>query len=243
MSARNVECPLEDFEHLAIKAGFNSDGLRKEEKILVPEALVIEATDYFTRHPLHFIEEFPQRQINSLYFDTLDHEMLSQSIEGEARRIKVRLRWYDEDAQGKLELKLKSGSFSLKCRSRDLATPREALNLLSHEHIQFLLANQSDILGNSLVLKPSIMISYKRKYLRSLINDCRVTLDQELKASNPDFLRGEGAKIPVGSGLIAEIKQPISKFDTDPPYNLDNLPFRRVRLSKYERACKALGIC
>ena len=77
--------------------------------------------------------EYPEEQINSLYFDTADLEQHNRSLAGEFRKDKARIRWYgaDEDHQDEipifLELKSREGLASSKQRHR-LVVPTEQLS-------------------------------------------------------------------------------------------------------------------
>ena len=52
---------------------------------------------------------FPDRKINSIYFDTDDLDYFKDGEEGTTPRIKVRYRWYDNDRffNGYVEIKKK----------------------------------------------------------------------------------------------------------------------------------------
>ena len=48
------------------------------------------------RHPALFIEAYPERWVNSLYYDTPSLGGLADSVNGLRDRVKVRVRWYGE---------------------------------------------------------------------------------------------------------------------------------------------------
>ncbi len=52
-----------------------------------------------------FRKTFPTRRVNSVYFDTLKMDLLTQSLEGNRDRKKIRVRWYGEEKKEKLHLK------------------------------------------------------------------------------------------------------------------------------------------
>ena len=64
-----------------------------------------------------FRKPFPDRQINSIYFDDFSFSSFEDSIEGNCLRTKTRLRWYgneDSEVSAVLELKKKQGMYSWK---------------------------------------------------------------------------------------------------------------------------------
>ena len=66
---------------------------------------------------LSFYNPYPDRQINSIYFDDYSLRSLEESIEGNSLRTKRRIRWYGAEknkVNGTLEIKKKQGIFSWK---------------------------------------------------------------------------------------------------------------------------------
>ena len=65
-------------------------------------------------------KSFPDRKINSIYFDTHNLDYFIDGEEGTTPRIKVRYRWYDNDGfyNGHIELKKKSNFYSIKNRHK-----------------------------------------------------------------------------------------------------------------------------
>ena len=60
---------------------------------------------------------YPDRWVNNIYFDNINLDLFSQSIEGISKRTKVRLRWYGDFHNLEnpvLELKCKSGHKNIK---------------------------------------------------------------------------------------------------------------------------------
>jgi SPX domain protein involved in polyphosphate accumulation len=43
-----------------------------------------------------FIEKYPMRVVNNIYFDTIDFSSYQSNIDGASNRSKVRIRWYNE---------------------------------------------------------------------------------------------------------------------------------------------------
>ena len=79
-------------------------------------------------------KEYPEGQVNSLYFDTIELEQYIRSESGEFRKDKVRIRWYgemeklQEEIPAFIELKSRKGFASYKQRHKILV-PIQRLKL------------------------------------------------------------------------------------------------------------------
>ena len=58
---------------------------RAKDRMLVESAIKFSTFSFGTT--------YPQRQVNSIYFDTFDFESLEESIEGEAKRELIKVVW------------------------------------------------------------------------------------------------------------------------------------------------------
>ncbi len=86
---------------------------RYERKFLVTEVDVAELDALVRYHPAVFSGIYHPRSINNIYFDSLDGTSHLENVEGNASRVKFRIRWYG-DLLGQvdkpvLELKIKRG--------------------------------------------------------------------------------------------------------------------------------------
>ena len=57
---------------------------------------------------LHFKTAFPKRKVHNIYFDDLNHTSLYENTDGLFNKRKIRVRWYDQGADYRLEIKSKS---------------------------------------------------------------------------------------------------------------------------------------
>jgi len=162
--------------------------------------------------------EYPEGQINTLYFDTPDLEQYTRSSAGEFRKDKVRIRWYDriEDYQGTvpvyLELKTRQGFASSKQR-RKLAVPAQNLELANLGAGIIDRTTLIDTLASfghypEHPLQPIIVISYWRYRLTEIFTGVRVSLDSRIRSSMvaPGLGIGE-RELPLRGGVI-EVKGP-----------------------------------
>jgi hypothetical protein len=211
----------------------------------------IELKDVFTTDDLPSIEKsiklsrfafykpYPNRKVNSLYFDDLRFSALEESIEGNSLRTKKRLRWYG-DSKNKnnavLEFKKKLGTYSWK----ELYRNYYCINPIAQKWSDFIqpLINDATLPLKKISDTPASIVTYDREYYSSFDNNIRVTLDRNIKTyqqtnllrPNFSFHRKHSSKIILeikvsveNSGLIREVFR--------------DIPFNPQRFSKY---CESL---
>jgi hypothetical protein len=162
--------------------------------------------------------EYPQGQVNSLYFDTADLDQYERSASGDFKKNKVRIRWYDNitDYQDTvpvfIELKSRQGFASSKQRQRFLIP----LPCLMPEHLgdgivdRTVLINTLASFGHFLEkpLRPVIVTSYWRYRFNEMQTGVRVSFDYNIRALAvaPELGRRE-REISLPGGVI-EVKGP-----------------------------------
>lgn len=130
-------------------------------------------------------------QIRSLYFDSYGNTDFYEKMDGTEIRKKIRLRIYSPDAtMAKLEIKRKFGNDQekssviierydaielIKCnydvlKKYDSPTAKMILNIMKVNH-----------------LKPVVLIEYKRLAFMHPLNNIRITVDSDIRASETDF--------------------------------------------------------
>ena len=67
---------------------------RYEDKFLIPKYNFGEILDVFETDKVNFQSAYPQRIVNSIYYDTEDLFYARQNINGEGLRSKIRIRFY-----------------------------------------------------------------------------------------------------------------------------------------------------
>ena len=137
--------------------------------------------------------EYPEGQVNSLYFDTPDLEQYIRSASGDFRKEKVRIRWYgqpgshQEEVSVFLELKSRQGFASSKQRCR-LAVSAQHLELahlgagiIDKTTLATTLAEFGHFPSNP--LQPIIMICYQRYRFNEMLTGTRVSFDHNIVSS------------------------------------------------------------
>ncbi|MAF92840.1 MAG: hypothetical protein CL674_16340 [Bdellovibrionaceae bacterium] len=133
-----------------------------------------------------FFEEYPERQVNSIYFDDNSLSNFADNLAGINARIKVRLRWYGSDIKNihepTLEFKIKKNSYGWKNNyqikgSFDLRTISWA-TLFNEVEKQLPQDKFADFFSFYPVV--SSIISYKREYYKSQDQKIRLTVDKQV---------------------------------------------------------------
>ena len=160
--------------------------------------------------------QYPEEQINSLYFDTADLEQHSRSLSGDFRKDKVRIRWYgSEESCGDtvpvfLELKSREGFSSTKRRHR-LPVPAEDLELsrLGQGIVpKSTLVNTMAGFGHfpDSPIYPIIRISYWRYRFTEMLTGVRVALDCHIRSTMMARELGHGERELELPGGVIEVK-------------------------------------
>ena len=127
-----------------------------------------------------FKEQYPQRTVNSIYFDTDIYQDVWDNINGFGNRKKIRLRWYNNlnNSEVFIEEKKKINFVTQKKVQKigvfknfdDLAN---YINSKGFEHINF-------ILNKKINLKKTLFIQYRRNYYELPNKKLRLTVDDNL---------------------------------------------------------------
>lgn len=163
-------------------------------------------------HPDVFVETYPPRQVNTLYFDTYDLDCFSDHLNGATRRSKLRFRWYGQDyaaVEGALELKCKENYLGWKLH---IPIP-ETFDLTSISWRQLIDQLQEHARDVALVYlrsrdRPALLNSYVREYYESIDGQVRVTIDHhhhvydQLTYSAPNL----AFRLPDERRVVVEVK-------------------------------------
>ena len=188
-------------------------------------------------------------QIRSLYFDNIDDKALLEKINGNSKREKFRIRYYNGDTSFmKLEKKSKIGNLCNK-QSTNI-TEEEAVRLIDGD-LKWMMGKETEerplirelytkMLGQS--LKPKTIVDYTRDPFIYAPGNVRVTIDYNIRTSMNirGFPDSGCVTVPVRDGrMILEVKW--DEFLPDiirDAVQLDNV--RAGGFSKYA-ACRCYG--
>lgn len=129
--------------------------------------------------------------IRSLYFDNYANTDFYEKLDGVENRKKIRLRIYSsEDQKAKLEIKRKYGDNQVK--SSVVISKEDALKLIECDYdvLQKYESDTAKTIYNIMKvnhLRPVVLIEYKRKAFIHEMNNIRITIDSDIRASETDF--------------------------------------------------------
>tara|TARA_B100000767_G_C19722341_1_gene517868 strand:+ start:718 stop:1392 length:675 start_codon:yes stop_codon:yes gene_type:complete len=185
------------------------------------------------RSNLFFNKQYPNRRVNSIYFDDINHSSIRQNLDGISEKKKIRVRWYGTQNQlvnPVLEIKNKKG----------LETRKETYKISELDGLKFPDFKNLDLIKNTVNLQkkskntilPILTTNYDRQYFVSNNGKIRATIDYNLKSihlKNPSQM--EIVKI-FSSTCILEIKYP-TNLDKYVRLNLKEITLRLSKNSKY----------
>ena len=194
---------------------------------------------------LGFSQEYPDRWVNNIYFDTYDYYAYASNLSGESSRKKVRYRWYGEKALaiGQVEIKNKRNYFGWKNTYQIPNSPYQEGDTWRNiiENIT------SDLPENSKqILKlynfPVIINRYCRSYYISLNKKIRVTIDTNQSVCDqrykvfPNFI----SESKLLDTFVLEVKFDRSERAIASNF-INGLPIRVSRHSKYMNAVNSVS--
>jgi hypothetical protein len=214
------------------------ESTRYEYKITCDELYLPEVRSWVRLHPSAFVEAYPPRQVNSLYFDTPQADCLHDNLMGASERRKLRFRWYGPDVsavRGVLELKCKANQLGWK-RNCPIPIIFDLAGISWADLIQQMRQHAEGIvaLWLSSADQPVLLTSFVREYYESIEHQIRVTVDyaqavyEQLTYSAPNL----AIKTPHRAQVVIEVKSDsgLSRRVSDVA---SSFPLRVGRNSKY----------
>ena len=163
----------------------------------------------------HLNKIFPDRIVESIYFDTKDLQFFSLSAEGVTPRFKIRLRGYNNQKPSNLEIK-KTKNYH-----------REKIILKNFQFNSFELHKTLKSMGINNIVDQKIRVKYLRSYYE--FKDLgRITMDENIEFFNPSKEFRNPKKI---NKIILEVKIQRKEIDKNHVEKIINL--KESRFSKY----------
>ena len=158
---------------------------------------------------------FPDRIVESIYYDTKNLLFHNLSEEGVTPRSKIRIRGYNDGKLNNLEIKTTKNYH------------REKIILKNFDLFNHDLHHNLKKLGIKEIVKEKLRVKYLRSYYK-LEGIGRVTIDRNIEFFPPDRNFHNSKKI---DNIILEVKLQSNKFDKNFIEKIIN--FRETRFSKY----------
>ena len=136
------------------------------------------------------IEEiFPERYISSIYYDTPDFYLYRISESGYANRFKMRIRWYNQNPELKLEYKIKYGEVG----EKEITEINN--NQGKNKKVKvFLPFNQNIYISKipesiNTIYAPVLCVNYKRRYFSTKCRNIIYTFDSSINFSRINYAK------------------------------------------------------
>ncbi len=209
---------------------------RYEKKLSIPTNFYHEINSLLKTIYLQLYKQYEDRRINSIYLDTNDFDSYTDSNSGIYRRNKIRLRWYGQKLNNKINLEIKSKEGNVGKKNiyalnffnvNNLGNLLELKKYINHSNIPYDL--KSLIMGSY----PTLYCFYDREYFITRDNRIRITIDKNISYSNvyKNFLMSSVNSIKE-KNIVIEIKydssNDLSDIDSVLPFNI-----QPTRFSKY----------
>ena len=215
-----------------------TDDLRCERKFLISELSAKEIEEVILLHPALFSTIYYERYINNIYFDNLEFLSFYENQSGTTPRKKIRIRWYGDLSENikkpVLEIKRKFGNVGKKdfyslpdlC-FRDFLSKSETLDVIKNA------ASFEDSKKELVLLAPTLINRYNRKYFLSADGHYRITLDSNINFFSVSSI---GSLISENEFCepynVLELKYNHTK-DAEASRVTNHFPFRLTKSSKY----------
>jgi SPX domain protein involved in polyphosphate accumulation len=182
---------------------------------------------------LFFYKQYPDRRVNSIYFDDINCSSIIENLDGVSKKKKIRIRWYGEKSKlinPMLEIKSKKG-FETNKKTYQI----NELNDLTFKNFKNLeliknIVNSKNKTKN--IIYPILTTHYDRQYLVSNNGCVRATVDYNLKSVHLKNLSQIDIIKNFSSTCILEVKYP-TNLDKYVRQNLSEMTLRLSRNSKY----------
>lgn len=217
---------------------FNYDKSRFERKFVVEDMHYPEIVQQVVNNKAAFSNLYHPRHINNIYFDTNDLDFYTDNVSGKGSRKKARIRWYGnlmgDITVPVLEFKMREGMVGNKV-SFQLA-PFTLDDNFTGDYMQDIL-RKSDVPDwvNTimLMLKPSLLNRYHRRYFISFDHKFRLTIDDQLSYHGISNGLNSFMEKHTSDDVIVELKYDQIHDGKESAFVTNSLPFRLSKSSKY----------
>lgn len=182
---------------------------------------------------LFFSKQYPNRKVNSLYFDDTNYSSIIENLDGVSEKKKVRLRWYGQSNQllnPTLEIKSKKGFETTKEISK--IHELDGLKFNNFENLEFIKLRVNSKIKTKKIIYPVLTTNYEREYFVSNNNKVRATVDYNLKSINVGNFSQIDLIKNFNPSCILELKYS-TNIDKFVRQNLKEVTLRLSRNSKF----------
>ena len=185
------------------------------------------------RSDLFFTNQYPNRKVNSIYFDDLNFSSIRENLDGVSNKKKIRVRWYGKKnilIKPQLEIKSKKGAETTKKNY----SMNELNNLKFTDYTN--LEKINDLVNlkvkSKKIIKSLLSTHYEREYFVSNDSKIRATVDYNLQSIYLNNLSQLNIIKNFNKACILELKYP-TKLDKFVRQKLKNITLRLTKNSKF----------
>ncbi len=185
------------------------------------------------RSDLFFTNQYPNRKVNSIYFDDLNFSSIRENLDGVSNKKKIRVRWYGKKnilTKPQLEIKSKKGAETTKKNY----SMNELNNLKFTDYTN--LEKINDLVNlkvkSKKIIKSLLSTHYEREYFVSNDSKIRATVDYNLQSIYLNNLSQLNIIKNFNKVCILELKYSI-KLDKFVRQKLKNITLRLTKNSKF----------
>ena len=185
------------------------------------------------RSEFFFTNQYPQRKVNSIYFDDDNFSSIKENLNGVSNKRKIRIRWYGVEKElikPQLEIKGKKGS---ETRKRNYSI--NELNNLKFSDLKNI-EKIKNLVNVKIKLKkiiyPVLSTHYDRQYFISNNNKIRATVDYNIQSVYLKNISQMNIVKNFSKVCILELKYP-TKLDRYVREKLKNITLRLSKNSKF----------
>ena len=239
---------LKSFMEIIMGRQVKDNLVRYEQKFAIKDSFNASfIKNYIEFGDFGFKKAFENRQVNSIYYDYPNFDLLKQNIEGSSKRLKIRTRFYGKNNLFDklfLEFKRKSGFsgwkniFLLDGNSSEKYKFSDIYTLALNSNIPF------EFVIPLIGLKPKILVSYKRMYYISFCKKYRITFDYDIEYKSLygfEYISEIGETSMKSQRNIIKLKY--NKLDHEDSFEIiKNIPLRVSKNSKYVEGLYLTGL-
>ena len=164
--------------------------------------------------------------MNSVYFDDFNFSSYKNNVEGNTKRLKVRIRWYNENSDN-LNLEIKNNNGFLGWKNTYKLNYIDGINNVLNNYSNSKLENTiNNVLKKNVF--PVIKTKYQREYYEYNHDTIRATIDTKLEYLSTRI----NFKIAYDKEIL-EFKYPVTKDKLFRENIIKNNKFRFQKFSKY----------
>lgn len=185
-------------------------------------------------------------KIKSLYFDDIYNSAYYDKIDGVNEREKFRIRIYNDD-DNFIRLEKKEKRFGLTFKTQTTISKQEYEDIIN-DNYNDITNIKNELLKELLIkkklnnLKPSVIVEYDRYALNGMVEDLRITFDENIKTQrfHTNLLKNTSLNFAVlnKDEIVLEIK-----FNDYIPQHIlaiiNSIPSIRIAVSKFALCCES----